>query len=86
MLILPSHFDRNHVGKNLPDVEQIERMRNDAINAGMKAPHWRNPHFSCRLIGKKESGNKEWRFVSGSFINKDKMLEVPHGYYDKEED
>jgi hypothetical protein len=73
------------VGKNLPDAEQIEQMRKDAINAGMKAPHWRNPHFRRIVIGNKEDGNKEWRFVSGSFVNKDMMLEVPHGYYDKEE-
>jgi hypothetical protein len=74
------------VGKNQElDPEQIEQMRKEAINAGMKAPHWRKPHFRRIVIGKKEDGNKEWRFVSGTFVNKDKLLEVPQDYYDKDE-
>ena len=73
------------IGKNLPDATQIEQMRKDALNLGMRCPHWRNAHFSRRVVGKREDGNKEWRFVAGSFINKDKMLDVPHGYYTRQE-
>jgi len=69
------------VGKNLPDKEQIAEMRDEAIKGDTKSPHWRNPHFSRRIVGKKEEGRKEWRFVSGAFIHKDGMLSVPQGYY-----
>ena len=71
------------IGKNLPNEDQIEQMRKDAIERGVISPHWRNPHFSRRIIGKREEGKREWRFVSGTFVNKDMMAEIPQGYYDK---
>jgi hypothetical protein len=72
------------LGRDLPDTDQIEKMRKEAIERGVVSPHWRSPHFSRRLIGTGEKKHKEWRFISGSFVNKDMLLSVPQGYYDKD--
>jgi len=71
------------IGKQLPDAKQLAKMREEAIERGITAPHWRNPHFGRRWVGSGEKKQLEWRFISGSFVNKDMMFAIPQGHYDK---
>lgn len=85
----PEYVDRSRnrgfygwdIGKDIPDKAQVEELRKQAINSGMKSPHWRNPHFALRHVGKGRA-QLQTTYIKGCFVNKDKFLEVPHGYHD----
>ena len=70
------------VGRDIPTLEEMESLRQQG-EAGRKSPHWRMGHFALRHTGEGRV-DKKVVWIKETFINKNLLKEVPHGYHDKE--
>jgi len=70
------------VGRDIPTMEEMESLRQQG-EAGRKSPHWRMGHFALRHTGEGRV-DKKVVWIKETFINKNLLKEVPHGYHDKE--
>lgn len=73
------------IGKDIPTRADIDRMRKEnatALANGQKCPHIRASHLHLYWTGHGRV-NPVIKLVKETFVNVDKMKEVPQGYYDK---
>jgi hypothetical protein len=71
------------VGRDIPTLEEMETFRRRQGEPGRKSPHWRMGHFAIRHVGKGHA-DKVIVWVRETFVNKNLLKEVPHGYHGKE--
>ena len=72
-----------NLGRNIPTPEEMEEFREQSGEVGRKSPHWRIGHFR-KLRPEDENSPPVITWVRETFVNKDLLKEVPHGYYGKE--
>jgi len=70
------------IGRDIPTPEEMEALRQQG-EAGRKSPHWRIGHFAIRHTGEGRSVPVV-RWIKETFINKNLLTEMPHGYYGEE--
>lgn len=71
------------VGRDLPTAEEMEALREQQGVPGRKSPHWRSGYVAVRYTGKGRSIPVLTR-IKETFVNKDLLKEVPHGYHGRE--
>jgi len=71
------------IGRDIPTPEEMETLRQQTGEFGRKSPHWRTGYFALRHTGEGRSVPVV-RWIKETFVNKNLLKEVPHGYYDKE--
>ena len=71
------------LGRDIPTPEEMEAFREQSGEPGRKSPHWRIGHFR-KLKPEDENAPPIITWVRETFVNKDLLKEVPHGYYGKE--
>ena len=71
------------VGRDIPTLEEMEALRQQG-ESGRKSPHWRMGHFAIRRTGEGRA-NSTVVWIKESFVNKNLLQEMPHGYHDKEQ-
>jgi hypothetical protein len=71
------------VGRDIPTLEEMETFRQQQGEPGRKSPHWRMGHFAIRRTGEGHT-DKTIVWIKETFVNKNLLKEVPHGYHGKE--
>ena len=74
---------RWNVGRDIPILEEMEKFRQQQGEPGRKSPHWRMGHFAIRRTGEGHT-DKTIVWIKETFVNKNLLKEVPHGYHGKE--
>ena len=72
------------IGKDIATPDEMETFRQQG-EAGRKSPHWRMGHFAIRHTGEGRTV-PIIRWIKESFVNKNLLKEVPHGYHGKEKE
>lgn len=89
----PKYIEKAHrlgvfgydIGKDIPTKADIERMRKEnatALANGQKCPHIRASHLHLYWTGQGRV-TPVIKLIKETFVNIDKMKEIPQGYYDE---
>jgi hypothetical protein len=71
------------VGRDIPTQDEMQTFRYQQEEPGHKSPHWRMGHFAIRHTGHGHADTTVvW--IKETFVNKDLLHKVPHGYHGKE--